>query len=83
MDQLFVLPRLSDSPGVSVLVTTLFTSLDGLYVMVRKSQRIHGLFEGMQRKENQKVLFLKILYTVRWNSREFCLNPFLLVMNAF
>ena len=51
--------------------------------MVRKSQIVYGLFEGMQPKENQKVLSLQVLYTVRWNSREFCLKMFLLVTNAF
>ena len=58
-------------------VISLFNNLEALYVLFSKSQRIHGLFETAQLEENLKVLSLKRLNTVRWNSREFCLKVLL------
>ena len=68
---------LSDSAGIAVQVISLFNNLEALYVLFSKSQRIHGLFETAQLEENLKVLSLKRLNTVRWNSREFCLKVLL------
>ena len=63
---------LSDSTGVAVQVISPFNNLEALYVLVSKSQRIHGLFETVQQKENRNMLSLKILMTVRW----ICVNFF-------
>ena len=68
---------LSDSASVAVPVISLFNDLEALYVLFSKTQRIHDLFETVQREENLKVLSLKRLNTVRWNSRESCLKVLL------
>lgn len=68
---------LSDSASVSVPVISLFSDLEALYVLFSKTQKIHDLFEAVQREDNLKVLSLKRLNTVRWHSREFCLKVLL------
>ena len=68
---------LSDSASVAVPVISLFNDLEALYVLFSKTQRIHDLFETVQREENLKVLSLKRLNTVRWRSRESCLKVLL------
>ena len=68
---------LSDSASVAVPVISLFNDLEALYVLFSKTQRIHDLFETVQREENLKVLSLKRLNTVRWHSRESCLKVLL------
>ena len=42
-----------------------------------RSQKIHSLFEDIQKDERLKVLTLKRVNTVRWYSLEFCLKVFL------
>ena len=41
---------------------------EALYVLFSKTQRIHDLFETVQREKNLKVLSIKRLNTVRWHS---------------
>ena len=68
---------LSDSASVAVPVISLFNDLEALYVLFSKTQRIHDLFETVQREENLKVLSLKRLNTIRWHSRKSCLKVLL------
>ena len=68
---------LSDSAGASVQVIKLFDNLEKLYNLFLKSQKIHDLFESIQKEKKLTVISLKSINTVRWSSREFSLKAFL------
>ena len=68
---------MSDTATVAVDVVTLFGNLEKLYVLFSKSQRVHALFEDVQKSEGLRhIRSLKRLNTVRWNSREMCIRTF-------
>ena len=54
-----------------------FLDMQKLYVLFSKSQRVHALFEDVQKSEGLRhIRSLKRLNTVRWNSREMCIRTF-------
>ena len=67
----------SDAAATSVDVVTLFGNLETLYVLFTRSQKVHGLFEEVQRSQGCAIRSLKRLNTVRWSAREMCLSTFL------
>ena len=69
---------LSDSASTAINVTSLFNDLEKTYTLFSQSEKIHSMFESVQKEENLKVLTLKRVNTVRWNSREYSLKVFLL-----
>ena len=68
---------ISDAAATSVDVVTLFGNLETLYVLFTRSQKVHGLFEEVQRSQGCAIRSLKRLNTVRWSAREMCLSTFL------
>ena len=69
---------LSDSSSTAINVTSLFNDLEKTYTLFSQSEKCHSMFESVQKEENVKVLTLKGVNTVRWNSREYSLKVFLL-----
>ena len=68
---------LSDSVSTPINVTFLFNDLEKTYTLFSQSEKIHSMFESVQKADNLKVLTLKRVNTVRWNSREYSLKVFL------
>ncbi|KAL5502203.1 hypothetical protein EMCRGX_G008938 [Ephydatia muelleri] len=68
---------ISDAAATSVDVVTLFGNLETLYVLFTRSQKVHSLFEEVQRSQGCAIRSLKRLNTVRWSAREMCLSTFL------
>lgn len=68
---------LSDLATVAIDVVTLFGNLETLYLLFTKSNPIHRIFEEVQNSKKFKVRSMKRLNTVRWQSRENCLNVLL------
>eukprot|EP00731_Ephydatia_muelleri_P024343 Em0016g614a len=67
---------LSDTASVAIDVVTLFGNLETLYLLFSKSSKVHSIFEDMQVSKGLAIRSLKRLNTVRWNSRERCVNTF-------
>ena len=47
------------------------------FLIFSKSHKVHELFQSVQKNRSLKVLSIKRLNRVRWNSKEFCLQVFL------
>ena len=67
---------LTDTVGVDPNVITLFDNLEALHNLFNRSIKIHNNFENAQKDAGVRVFSVKRLNTVRWSSRELCLNVF-------
>ena len=67
---------MSDSVGAGMNVGILFDSLEALHNLFNRCHKVHEYFEKAQKNEGIQVLTVKRLNTVRWSSREICLDTF-------
>ena len=59
---------LSDSASTAIDYISLFGNLEKTYAIFSQSEKIHSMFESIQKDQKLKVLSLKHINTVRWNS---------------
>ena len=65
-----------DSVGADMNVGILFDSLGAFHNLFNRCHKVHKYFEKAQKNESIQVLTVKRLNTVRWSSREICLDIF-------
>ena len=67
---------LKDTVAVDPNVITLVDNFEVLHNLFNRSIKIHEYFEKAQRDAGIHALTVKRLNTVRWSSRELCLDVF-------
>ena len=67
---------MSDSVGADMNIGISFDSLGALHSFFNRCHKVHEYFEKAQKNEGIQVLTVKRLNTVRWSSREICLDIF-------